>query len=287
MGTVPDMTVRLWHLPSSHYSEKVRWALEHKRIPHTQRTPLAIPHFVVAWALTRGEVQTFPVIELPGAGVVGDSTKIIGALEREFPARPLYPAGDADRARALELEEWFDEHLGRDVRALALHEVAHDPQRLRQLADRHIPAHFKPIPDVWARGFGASIRYRYGLDKPGAVDRARDGVARAFDHLERSSAAASTSPATRSRSPTSRRRRTSTGSSSRPRARTSSTASPRRSRTSWRGSPNATATAGCSRCTGGTGGRRRRPETASASRCDRSSPWWTSGRVRRARAFAA
>jgi glutathione S-transferase len=47
------------------------------------------------------------------------------------------------------------------------------------------PSHFKPIPDVWARGFGASIRLRYGLDKPGAADAARDGVARAFDDLER------------------------------------------------------------------------------------------------------
>jgi glutathione S-transferase len=176
--------VRLWHLPSSHYSEKVRWALEHKRIAHTRRTPLAVPHFVVARALTRGAIDTFPIVELP-SGIVGDSTDVIAALEREFPNRPLYPAAPGDRKRALELEESLDEHIGRDVRTLALHEVAHDPPRLRQLADRHIPAHFKPIPDVWARGFGASIRLRYGLDKPGAADAARAGVARAFDDLER------------------------------------------------------------------------------------------------------
>ncbi len=59
-----DGQVRLWQLPTSHYSEKVRWALEHKRIAHTRRTPLAVPHFMVARALTRGAVTTFPVIEL-------------------------------------------------------------------------------------------------------------------------------------------------------------------------------------------------------------------------------
>ena len=167
----PSMTdghVRLRHLPSSHYSEKARRALEHKRIAHTQRTPLAIPHFVVARVLTRGETRTFPVIELPGGEVVGDSTAIIAALERAFPdSRPLYPADPARRELALALEEWFDEHLGRDVRVLALHEVVHDPPRLLQLSQRHIPAHFRPFPNVWASGFGASIKRRYGLDTSG------------------------------------------------------------------------------------------------------------------------
>jgi glutathione S-transferase len=176
--------VRLWHLPSSHYSEKVRWALEHKRIAHTRRTPTTVPHFVVARALTRGAVRTFPVLELPDGRVVGDSTAIIATLEREFPRHPLHPADPAERARALEIEDWFDEHLGRDIRVLALHEVAHDPPRLRQLADRHIPPHMKRFPNAWARLFGASIRARYGLDAPGAADAARAGIAEAFDHLE-------------------------------------------------------------------------------------------------------
>jgi glutathione S-transferase len=178
-----DRQVRLWHLPSSHYSEKVRWALDHKRIAHTRRTPLAVPHFVVARALTRGAVTTFPVVELP-TGVVGDSTAIIAALEHAFPERPLYPADPAERARALELEDWFDENLGPSIRVLALGSVAHDPARLGQLAALHRPPGLRP--QAWARTFGALIRKRYGTDRPGAAEKARDRVARAFDHLERS-----------------------------------------------------------------------------------------------------
>ena len=102
-----DGDVRLWHLPTSHFSEKVRWALDHKRIAHTRRTPLAVPHFVVARVLTRGAVTTFPVIELP-TGVVGDSSAIIAALEHAYPQHPLYPADPAERQRALEIEDWFD-----------------------------------------------------------------------------------------------------------------------------------------------------------------------------------
>ncbi len=143
-----------------------------------------VPHFVVARFLTRGAVRTFPVVELP-SGVVGDSTAIIAALEHAFPEPPLYPTDPAERRRALELEEWFDEHLARDVRVLALHEVAHDPERLRQLASAHVPFHFRRFPELWARLFGLSNRARYRLDRAGAVEAAREGVARAFDHLER------------------------------------------------------------------------------------------------------
>ena len=177
--------VRLWHLPTSHFSEKVRWALEHKGVAHTQRTPTTIPHFIVARFLTRGAVRTFPVVELPDGRAVGDSTEIIATLEREFPQPPLYPSDTAERQRALALEDWFDEHLGRDIRIVALHSVRHDPVRLRQLASRHIPPHMKPFPGLWARAFGASISQRYGLDRPGAVERAREGVAEAYDRLER------------------------------------------------------------------------------------------------------
>jgi glutathione S-transferase len=185
-GTVRGMNghVRLWHLPTSHFSEKVRWALEHKRIAHTRRTPLIVPHFVLAGALTRGAVRTFPVAELP-TGVVGDSTAIIAALEQQFPERPLYPEDPVERARALEAEDWFDENLGRDVRIVALHAVTHDPPRLAQLSSRHAPAFMKPFPDAWAQAFAASIRKRYRLEEPGRVEAARAGIARAFDELER------------------------------------------------------------------------------------------------------
>src|SRR5215213_3711179 len=100
---------RLWHLPTSHFSEKVRWALDFKQVPHTRRTPLLVPHFLVARALTRGTTTTFPVLELPGA-TVGDSTAILAELERRYPDPPLYPADAAQRARVLEIEDWFDEN---------------------------------------------------------------------------------------------------------------------------------------------------------------------------------
>lgn len=84
----------LWHFPISHYSEKVRWALDWKRIPH-RRVVLSASYLPRAWWATgRG---TLPVLHLEGQAI-GDSTRIIAALEDHTPQPPLYPAQRAFRA---------------------------------------------------------------------------------------------------------------------------------------------------------------------------------------------
>jgi glutathione S-transferase len=65
-------------------------------------------------AFSRGD-GTLPVFDLDGERVV-DSTRIIEALERRFPERPLYPEDADERRRALELEDFFDEHAGHEMR---------------------------------------------------------------------------------------------------------------------------------------------------------------------------
>ncbi|TMA70259.1 MAG: hypothetical protein E6J69_03175 [Deltaproteobacteria bacterium] len=87
----------LWHFPISHFNEKVRWALDWKGIPHVRRTlgPDYLPR--VWWATGRG---TLPVLWLDGKAI-GDSTRIIEALERRWPEPPLYPRDESVRRRAL------------------------------------------------------------------------------------------------------------------------------------------------------------------------------------------
>ena len=57
---------------------------------------------------------------------IGDSTRIIEALERSHPDPPLYPADPGARRRALELEDFFDEELGPYTRLLVLNGVLPD-----------------------------------------------------------------------------------------------------------------------------------------------------------------
>ena len=122
----------LWHIKISNFNEKARWALDYKGIPHHRRAPLPSVHAVIALALTR-RVATFPVLRLDGR-TIGDSTRIIAALEDYAPDPPLYPADPLERRRALELEEFFDENLGHDVRRVMFWHLLREPDRIRASA---------------------------------------------------------------------------------------------------------------------------------------------------------
>jgi glutathione S-transferase len=115
----------LWHIELSHYNEKARWALDYKGIPHVRKTPTPGFHGLAALWVTRGAQRRLPVLVLDGRAI-GDSTAIIEALEAYQPEPPLYPADAGDRARALELEDYFDEQLAPAVRSFGFYHALQD-----------------------------------------------------------------------------------------------------------------------------------------------------------------
>ena len=117
----------LWHLELSHYSEKIRWALDYKRLPHVRRAPL--PGLTAAVALRLTGQRRFPLLQLDGRAI-HDSTRIVAALEERVPAPPLYPANAAERERALALEDFFDEEVAPALRAFAFHHLTQDPEHM-------------------------------------------------------------------------------------------------------------------------------------------------------------
>jgi glutathione S-transferase len=173
----------LWHIAVSHYSEKARWALEHKGVAHVRRAPVPGTHIPIALWLTGGAHSTFPVLEMDGERV-GDSSAIIAALERSRPDPPLYPADPEQRTRALALEEFFDEELGPHVRLLVFHELSDDPERFTAFAAASAPA---PLARAGAALGGYARSYtqlRFGVRDKGAADLARARIPAAFDRLE-------------------------------------------------------------------------------------------------------
>ena len=117
----------LWHIEVSHYNEKVRWALDYKGVSHRRRAPLpGVLHPVVALAKSRKPF--LPILDLDGRSIA-DSTQIIAELERRWPEPPLYPADPAQRARALELEDYFDEEVAPYMRQLLFWEMSRDKAR--------------------------------------------------------------------------------------------------------------------------------------------------------------
>ncbi|HSJ17495.1 MAG TPA: glutathione S-transferase family protein [Solirubrobacterales bacterium] len=167
----------LWQYSFSHFNEKARWALDHKRIPH-RRWSLLPGGPRAMWFSVRG---TLPVLDLDGERIV-DSTRIIAALEERQPEHPLYPEDAGARERALELEEFFDEEMGHDVRRVAFFDWdARSAAALMTTAQPSIVrVPFRATLPVGMRTF-ARTRFRI---YPDDVEESRGKILAALDRIE-------------------------------------------------------------------------------------------------------
>ncbi|HYG95796.1 MAG TPA: glutathione S-transferase family protein, partial [Solirubrobacterales bacterium] len=147
------------------------------------RSPLPGTHIPIALVLTRGGQPTFPVMQIEGRAI-GDSTEIIAALEARYPDPPLYPIDAEERARAIELEEWFDENLGPHTRHLPFYELTQEPDLFAEVAAASVPGPLgkaKPVVGAYARAY---TRLRWNADSSEEADRARRSIVAALDKLE-------------------------------------------------------------------------------------------------------
>jgi glutathione S-transferase len=173
----------LWQYSFSNYNEKARWALDFKGISHERRS--LMPGGPRAMLFSRGD-GTIPVLDLDGERIV-DSTAIIAALEEHQPEPGLYPADPDERRRALELEDFFDENAGHDMRRVGFWEV-HDnvgyglsfmttdqPKVKATLGRAGLRLAF---PGVWRY-----MSARYGFDEA-SVERSRTTLIEGLDRIE-------------------------------------------------------------------------------------------------------
>lgn len=172
----------LYQFRISHYNEKVRWALDHKRIPHRRVSLVPGLHIPAAWWVS-GQTGV-PILDLSGEGTaLSDSTRIIAELERRWPDPPLYPADPARRERALALEEHFDEEVGDDLRRLCWAAIIDDAAFVTRIST-------EGACPVMQRAFGALFPllrplFRRDLELDAAsVERSRARLAGHFDRLE-------------------------------------------------------------------------------------------------------
>jgi len=172
----------LWHFTVSHFNEKVRWALDFKRVPHVRRALLPGLHFRKVWRMT-GQTAV-PVLVLDGRPI-HDSTRIIAALERAYPEPPLYPRNELPRRRALELEDFFDEELGPAVRAMLVHaQFVHDPDLTAALFTVGMGPGSRRTLSILSPVFRPLYRLRYKINAASA-QVAHEKTIAALDRIER------------------------------------------------------------------------------------------------------
>ena len=183
---IDENDIRLLQFRYSPYNEKVRWALDRKRVDHSRRSLLPGPHIPIVKKLT-GQTAT-PILWLDGAWITG-SARILAELERRFPEPALLPPDPEDRHRALEIEARFDSVLGPDIRRAVLGEnLRHLDYMARMFAEgRPWPARLAYRATIpLAAGL---IRKGNGLDEPGAAERGIAAAEMALDEVAQASAA--------------------------------------------------------------------------------------------------
>src|SRR5262245_57943135 len=173
-------TPLLWHIPLSHFSEKVRWTLDYEGVAH-RRQVLGADYLFRAWRATgRG---TLPILFMDGRAI-GDSTHIIAALEDRYPEPPLYPGDATARQRALALEDYFDEQLGPALRAVTITPLfRHDPDLALRVLTTGMPDKAYQTLRPLVRIFPAFYRFRHRI-RDAKLEADRSTVNAALDRIE-------------------------------------------------------------------------------------------------------
>jgi glutathione S-transferase len=151
----------------SPYSEKVRWALDVKRVPHSRRSLLPGPHMATVKRLTG---HTFTPVLLHDGTALDGSARILDWLETHFPAPALMPADPALRAEAQRIQRWFDDDLTPRIRRPVLDALLQQPGYFASIFADGAPA-FKRRAYACAVPFAAPlIRKGNGITGAGAVE---------------------------------------------------------------------------------------------------------------------
>lgn len=123
-GAIAPM-IELLQLRRSPYNEKVRWALDLKRVPHRRRSLLPGPHVATLKRLT-GRTTTPVIVDGDGRAIDG-SARILEWIEQRWPQPALFPVDAADLAEARRIERRFDDDLTPRIRRTALDALLRHP----------------------------------------------------------------------------------------------------------------------------------------------------------------
>lgn len=116
--------IELYQFPISHFCEKVRWALDHKKLHY--RTINLLPGMHIKKTVGLVGRSSVPVIVDDGHAI-GGSSDIITYLDVKYPNESLTPEDAGHKRAALEWENYIDEEFGIAVRCLCYHTLLEHP----------------------------------------------------------------------------------------------------------------------------------------------------------------
>jgi len=103
----------LYQFPISHYCEKIRWALDYKKLDYITRNLLPGVHTISTKKLSANSM--LPILKHDN-NIVQNSCDIITYLDETFPQFSLTPQEEKLKQEALDWEKYVDKEIGLHVR---------------------------------------------------------------------------------------------------------------------------------------------------------------------------
>jgi glutathione S-transferase len=170
--------IELVQFRHSPYNEKVRWALDLKRVPHARRSVLPGPHMVSVRRLT-GRTST-PVLVRDGHAM-DQSADILAWLEERYPEPPLLPTDPAARAEALRIQRWFDDEITPRSRRVVLDTLLREPTYFARVFGEALPAWEQRAYSLIVPLARPAVRKGNGIRGPESVEDGHRAIAEALD----------------------------------------------------------------------------------------------------------
>lgn len=119
----------------SHYCEKVRWVMDYTGFPYFEEAHVPLFHYLDAFRVAQS--RTVPILKTSDQTLT-DSTEILQYLAKNYaPANFLYR--ENQYCDQLEMEEYFDQHLGNSARVISYYYSLQNPALGVNAAVRNTP----------------------------------------------------------------------------------------------------------------------------------------------------
>jgi glutathione S-transferase len=177
-SATPGLT--LYTFAMSHYSEKIRWTLDHSRIPYQEVCMTPVFHMVPALRMGKRGQTTLPILQTPDRAIQ-DSPRILDWLTENHGPLDALPQNGMKQIR--EVTQRFDT-IGKDVaRFLYTNSFGTADEHIKRLWT----AHATPGQATVIRGAYPVIRWAFKRKlhiNPKRSEIARERITQVIDWLE-------------------------------------------------------------------------------------------------------
>ncbi len=130
------MTMKLYQFAISHFSEKVRWALDYKNLNY--QPVFLLPGAHIKPIRRMAPRSSVPVLDHDGEIVQG-SAEILEYLENQFPETSLTGDDEQTKAGALAWQQRLDDEAGPAIRTWAYHYLLQRPKQVAPMLAAQTP----------------------------------------------------------------------------------------------------------------------------------------------------